>query len=76
MYQARYYKGRTDTPYKIVDFENYNVGVATQWQDLKDLATDSTYKIEIYNVSGDFDVLRVVLARSGYNNAHFFEHYC
>lgn len=75
MYQARYYKGRTDTPYKIVDFENYNAGVTTQWQDLKDLATDSTYKIEIYNVSGDFDVLRVVLARSGYSN-RFYTHYC
>ena len=75
MYQARYFKGAFTEPYKTVDFENYNVGVNTQWQDLKDLATDATYKIEIYNVSGDFDVLRVVLARSGYSD-RFYTHYC
>ena len=75
MYQARYYKGMTDTPYKTVDFENYNTGVTTQWQDLKDLATDATYKIEVYNVSNDFDVLRVVLARSGYSD-RFYTHSC
>lgn len=75
MYQARYYKGQSTEPYKTVNFENYNVGVTTQWQDLKDLATDATYKIEIYNVSEDFDVLRVVLARSGYSD-RFYTHYC
>ena len=72
MYQARYYKPKQTEPYKSVNFENYNEGDRTQWQDLKDLATDSTYKIEIYNVS---DVLRVVLARSGYSN-RFYTHYC
>lgn len=75
MYQARYFKGAFTEPYKTVDFENYNVGVTTQWQELKDLATDSTYKIEIYNTAGDFDVLRVVLARSGCSD-RFYTHYC
>ena len=75
MYQARYYKPKQTEPYKSVNFENYNEGDRTQWQDLKDLATDSTYKIEVYNVSDDFDVLRVVLARSGYSN-RFYTHYC
>ena len=75
MYQARYYKPKQTEPYKSVNFENFNAGVTTQWQDLKDLATDSTYKIEVYNVSDDFDVLRVVLARSGYSD-RFYTHYC
>lgn len=75
MYQARYYKPKQTEPYKSVDFENYNEGDRTQWQELKDLATDSTYKIEIYNVSDDFNVLRVVLARSGCSG-RFYTHYC
>lgn len=75
MYQARYYKPKQTEPYKTVNFENFTEGVHTQWQDLKDLATDSTYKIEVYNVSADFAVLRVVLARSGCSD-RFYTNYC